>query len=389
MLLAVLLCVVVLGAVRFGRNGAVGVLTRTGDPIAFETETSREIGPTVVDERQYLMMVAFDRGAERTDFDDAERLWPWSSRPLIPWVAAQLPIADEGFALGTVNLVLTMVGLAAVAAALRRSGASDTAVWIVALLAAANWNTLMFGGGILIDPVVLAFMGVAWLLLTTRHQWWIIPLMAVAYPLKETTLLFGGVLAAWAWSEYRSRPAVRALLVGSSAAAATAGIIITQRVTESDGSWDMGIKWGVLVDNNHVLNLVPLAVAIVPIALPAVWRILQLKRTEGWAAALGRPEAVGVEFFVAMLGYTWISHDLSPRLFFIGLPFAAMLAAEWFDSDDGAPWVRRIRSLPMAARVIPVPTDANHLEPGSDGGEVGEEQSEVVEPVRDPRGAFE
>jgi hypothetical protein len=249
----------------------------------------------------------------------------------------------------------SLIGIAAIVLALSRSGASATALWIVALLVAVNWNTLMFAGGLLIDPVVLAFMSVGWLLLVTRRPWWVVPMMALAYPLKETTLLFGAVLAAWAWQNYRSRPAQGLALVGSAAVAGLAGLVATRASVEAEGAWDMGIKLRVLVENQHVFNLTPMAIAILPVALPAVWRLLQLKRVDGWWATLIRPEAVGFELFVAVTAYTWISHDLSPRLFFIGVPFAAWLAVQWFDTEPADKWIGRIRSLPLMDRIVPAP----------------------------------
>ncbi len=350
-----LLSVVVLGSVRFGRIDLVDVLTRTSDPAAFVTSSGRTIDRTVVDERQYLSMVALDRGATREAIGEEVLYSPWIDRPGVPWLASRVPLDDEGFSIGLVNLAFSLIGVAAVVLALGRSRASDTAVWIVALAVAVNWNVLMFAGGVLIDPAVFMFMAVGWLLLVSRREWWVVPLMLTAYPLKDTTLMFGAVLVAWVWRHYADRRIEGALLVGSAAVAGLAGLWLTRANVDAEGAWDMGIKFEVLVENQHVLNLAPMALAILPLGLPAFWRILPRKRIDGWVATLMSPDVVGFTMFVAVTLYTWIGHGLSPRLFFVGMPFAAWLAAERFGTAPARKWITRIRALPFAERIIPSP----------------------------------
>ena len=52
-------------------------------------------------------------------------------------------------------------------------------------------------------------------------------------------------------------------------------------------------------------------------------------------AALTDPATVGVIMALGICGWTLITVDLTPRLFWIGYPFAVTLAARWL--SDGRP----------------------------------------------------
>jgi hypothetical protein len=59
--------------------------------------------------------------------------------------------------------------------------------------------------------------------------------------------------------------------------------------------------------------------------------------------ALFDPAVVGVLGALGICAWSFITVDLTPRLFWIGFPFAVSLAARWFDAGRPAEWLEARR----------------------------------------------
>jgi hypothetical protein len=363
--LVLTLAVLVIGSVRFARYDWHGLpLDRAPmerdvrvSPDCLEkirpyvTESGREIGPIVVDEQQYLALVAYYRGVPRDQLQ-AECLYdPFTNRSGMSWVAHWLPF-EEGLSLGIVNLGAMVVATWFVLAALRAQGFDPRVVLAVSALFAIGWNTFYFSSGLLIEPGVLALISLAWWLLSIRRPWFLLPILLLGYPLKETIGILVPVTAAWAWQEHRAaRRGGRDAIALSVAAAAcfVIGVAFWRgALPQPDVAWEVTPDLSAVVHNlTEVVSLASFLIGVVPLYGPAVLQFVRMVRSEGWLRSAVDPAVVGAVLAAGIGGWSFITVDFTPRVVWIGFPFAATLTARWLCEGRPAEWLGRVR-MPAA-----------------------------------------
>ncbi len=90
-------------------------------------------------------------------------------------------------------------------------------------------------------------------------------------------------------------------------------------------------------------------VGVGPLIVPSIlvgWRIL---RREGWLGLVQDPAVVGVVLALGICAWSFITVDLTPRLFWIGFPFAASLTARWLSEGRQHDWIEghRLRVIDL------------------------------------------
>lgn len=311
----------------------------------YTTESGREVGPIVVDEQQYLNLVERYRGVPRSDLQLACLYGPFAFRSATPWMAHLLPL-EEGLALGITVSAMTVAGLWLVLFALRAQGFSARVILVTGAIVAVSWNVLLFGSGLLIDSSVVAAIALCWLLLALRRPWLVWPVLLVGYPFKETIGIVVPVLAAWAWTEHRDRGKPLAAAFSPAVAGAVAfgaGVLMWHRLLPTpDATWPMTPDPGIVVSNlTDAVGLVGLVLGAGPFLVPAYGELRRELHRSGPAVVATDPAVVGVLMAIGVTSWSLVAGDLTPRLFWIGVPFAATLVARWF--SDGRPrvWLDR------------------------------------------------
>jgi hypothetical protein len=235
--------------------------------------------------------------------------------------------------------------------ALRAQGASGRAVAAASTLFVVGWNTFFFSSVILLDAATVGLVALGWFFLATRRPWWLVPLLLVAYPFKETIpVILLPVMAVWAWGELRAgrRTLVTAAapVVAAAVAALVSVVVSQQRFVQGEATWELAPTFGAFMNNLlGPIGAISFLVATVPLFLPALLAARQEQRANGWLATLLDPAVVGVVITVGLCLWVMAAADLSPRFAWIGFPFAAALAARWFDEGRAAAWLRA-RRLP-------------------------------------------
>jgi hypothetical protein len=356
------LAVLVLGSVRFARfdwfpvqlDRAPVTAERQVSPECLElirpyvTESGRTISPVVVDEQQYLSLVQYYRGIPPGDLQVTCLYDPFTNRSGMSWIAHWLPF-EEGIALGVVNTSMLLAALWLVLLAIRAQGAPPASVALGGALFAISWNTFFFGTALLVDSGVVALVALGWWLLVTGRPWWLVPILALGYPIKETVGILLPVMAAWAWREVctgrRSIPAAWAPTV-LSALAFVAGVVVWRGTLPTPAAaWEVTPDLGDMVANlTDVVSLGSFVVGAGPLVLLSFLRWRQLAASEGVVRAAVDPAVVGVLIALGICAWSFITVDLTPRLFWIGYPFAASLAAAWSSEGRPAEWLGSLQA---------------------------------------------
>lgn len=368
--LVLTLGVLVLASVRFARFDWTGIPLERGKAVQervvsetcteyirpYTTASGRTISPVSVDEQQYLSMVDLFSGTPREELHVTCLLAPFTSRPALPWIASLLPF-DEAVSLGLVNLAMTLAATWAVVFTLRAQGIGARAVALVGALFAISWNTLFFSSAILVDAGVVALVALSWLLLALRRPWWVPVLLLASYPLKETAaLLILPPLATWLAREVvegrRSRAAAFACLGAGTAASVLSFLVASTWFLDSDATWELSPSLGSFVNNVLApVGLVTFLVGTVPLYLPALLRTRDRARAEGWRPVLADPAVVGVAVTLVLLAWVTLAADLSSRFAWVGAPFAASLAAVWFETGRPGAWLAGLGRRPFGDAV--------------------------------------
>ncbi len=359
--LALSVGVLLVGSVRFARYDWSGLPLARG-PLSQErvvsaactehirpyvTSAGRTISPMTVDEQQYLSIVRFLDGTPAQDLHVSCLLAPFTNRPVMPWLASKLPV-DEAVGLGLVNVAMTLIATWAVVFTLRAQGRSVRTTALVAALFALSWNTLMFGSGLLVDSGGVALVALCWLALASRRPWWVPALLLLSYPLKETiALVVLGPLVAWCWNEVvearRTRASAIALVTAALVAAAASVPIAHLWAPESAATWPLSPSLGALVNNLlSPIGLVTFVIGVGPLYVPALLTVRDRLRSQPLPATLSDPAVVGVAITGVLVLWVTLAADLSSRFAWVGTPFAASLAALWFDSAKVDEWLGRL-----------------------------------------------
>lgn len=364
--LVLTLAVLLLGSIRFARYDWSGLpieraplsTERQVSPECLEdigtytTESGRVVERVVVDEQQYMALVQYFRGVPESELQWTCLYDPFSYRSGVSWLAHWLPF-DEALSLGITNLVLLIGSVWLVLATLRASGVRPRALLATGLLFTVGWNTFYFGSGLLVETGVLFAVSLGWYLLATKRPWWIVPLLALAFPLKETVGILVPVMLAWAWREHTRDPEDGKLAWAPAVAGAVAflvGLVVWRGflLPTPDAAWQVTPS---LTNTTHnltdVVSLVSFAVGVGPLFVPAFLQYRRMSRDEGWWQALLHPAVVGVVLTLGISAWSFITVDLTPRLMWMGFPFAASLAADWWAEGRPREWLERLR-LPAA-----------------------------------------
>jgi len=314
----------------------------------YTTTSGREIAPVVVDEQQYLALVEHYRGVPFDELQVTCFYDPFTNRSGMSWLAHWIP-GDEGVALGITNTLMLVAGLWFVLMTLRAQGARPRSVLAAGALYAIAWNPFFFGTGVLIESGVVAALALGWYLLSTRRVWFVWPILLLGYPLKETVGILVPVVWAWCWRDYKlGRRSLAAAL--APAVVATVSFVVgvafwRQQLPAPDASWEVTPDLADLFTNLFdLVSLATFAVGVLPLLVPSFLQYRRDAAEQGWIVALFDPAVVGVVMALGICGWAFITVDLTPRLFWIGFPFAASLAARWFDAGRPAEWLedRRI-----------------------------------------------
>lgn len=359
--LVLTLATLVVGSVRFARYDWTGIplarapmydqvrlsedcLEKIGP---YTTESGRVIKPVVADEQQYMAIVEYFRGTPRSELLSGCLYDPYTNRSGTAWLAHFLPV-EEGLAMGITNTVMLILGLWFVIAALRAQGAGPRAILAVGALYGVSWNTFMFGTGLLVDVGVVAAISLCWYLITTRRVWWVWPILFVGYPLKETIGIVVPVMWAWSFGEWRSgrKSMVRAAAPSVAATVAlVVGVVMWRNVQITpDAAWDAFPSLDRLANNLFdPLNPFTFFIGVLPLLIPALLRFRQMVRADGWFNSLVDPAVMGVLVALAICVWTIPITNISSRVFWIGCPFAASLAAVWFAQGKPGRWLQNLR----------------------------------------------
>jgi hypothetical protein len=248
--------------------------------------------------------------------------------------------------------VMTLLGLWFMLLALRAQRFSARTILVVGAVVAVSWNVLFFGTAVLVDSGVVAAIALCWYLLAIRRPWFVWPVLLVGYPLKETVGIVVPVILVWAWTEYR---AGRQALVSAGAPAAAAAVAFVvgvgvwrQVLPASDAAWPVTPDISNFLHNvGDVISLGAFVVGAGVLLVPALLAYRRSARADGWFRALVDPAVIGVFTAFGICFWSFITVDLTPRLFWIGFPFAATLAARWLSDGRPAEWLGRLR-LPAA-----------------------------------------
>jgi len=357
------LAALALGSVRFARADWTGIpLDRWPDGMQlrvgparchedippYTTETGRVIHGLVVDEEQYLSIVELRRGVPRDELAAKCLYSPFTDRPAVTWIAHFIP-GDEGVALSAVNLVMMVAAVWALLAAIRAAGVGPFALAVAGTLAVVNFNTLMSGSGLLIEPPALLFAALAWWFLQRRREWLLVPLIFFAVAFKEPLVVL--LIPIWLWaraerSRGRAASATWLPALASTVALAAGAFAAMRWSTPADATWPANINLSLLLGNlTDPVGIVAFALATVPLGLPAFLRIRDMRREQHaepdvrhpLLATLLDPAVAGVAVAVVLCVYAAATADLSPRIAWVGFPFAATLAAQWVDRRVGSP----------------------------------------------------
>ena len=317
----------------------------------YTTESGRVISPVVVDEMQYLNLVRYYRGVPKSDLQLTCLYDPFTFRSGMAWIAHWLPF-EEGLALGITNTVMLLISLWLVLLTLRAQGSSARAILAAGTIFAVSWNSLFFGTAVLVDPGVLAAIALCWYLLAVRRPWLVWPVLLLGYPMKETVGLVVPVMLAWAWTEYRAGRRSAGSAAAPAVAAAVAfvvGVAVWRQVLpHADAAWPVTPDISNVVHNlGDVISLGSFVVGAGPLLIPSALWFWRAARRDGWLTSLLDPAVVGVVLAVGICFWSFITVDLTPRIFWIGFPFAATLTARWFSEGRPQEWLERIR-LPRA-----------------------------------------
>lgn len=362
------LVVVVFGSVRFARYDWTGLpvdraplsAERQVSPECLEligtytTESGRVVEPVVVDEQQYMALVQQFRGVPESELQRTCLYDPFSYRSGVSWLAHLLPF-EEGLALGVTNVVLLIASVWLVLFTLRAQGFGPRPLLAAGVLFTVGWNTFYFGSGLLVETGVLFAVSLGWYLIATRRPWWLIPVLLLGFPLKETVGILVPVVAAWAWQEHRKRGRPLTEMAGLTIAAAIAFVVglVAWRgfiLPEPDAAWEVTIDIDDIINNlTDVISLASFAVGVGPLLIPAALQFRRDASDDGWLDAVLRPATVGVLITVGICVWSFLTVDLTPRLFWMGFPFAASMAAQWFSAGQPKEWLDDLK-LPAALR---------------------------------------
>lgn len=362
------LAVLLLGSVRFARYDWSGLPIERAplqterqvgpdclEPIGtYTTESGRVVERVVIDEQQYMALVQLYRGVPVEDLQFVCLYDPFNYRSGVAWLAHWLPF-DEALSLGVTNVALMVASVWLVLAALRRQGFGPRAVLAAGTLFAVAWNTFYFGSGLLVETGVLFGVSLGWYLLSIRKPWFVVPLVFLAFPLKETVGVLVPVMFAMAWQRHRRdrEPLAPLLAPAIAALAAFLAAIVVWRgfaMPRADASWEVTIDLDDIINNlTDVVSLASFVIGVGPLLVPSFLRLRRLAAEEGWWPALLDPAVVGVALALGICGWSFLTVDLTPRLFWMGFPFAATLTAQWFSSGRPREWLER---APVPAALV-------------------------------------
>lgn len=360
--LVISLVALLVGSVQFARYDWTGIrFQRSPDSVdrtisddcheeirPFVTSSGRVIAPSALDEQQYLSMVNDFRG--ETDLQIECFYEPFTDRAAVPWIASQLPFEDA-LSFSLVNTFFLLAATWLVLAALVVQGFGRRVVLVTGLLMSANWLVFAFGTSLLVESPPFAFVALAWLLISLRKWWWVVPVVAVGVLLKETAVLALPALWIACWlrptrggTDLTASDVVNRLAPAlvTTVAAAAAYVLRGGFGPEPGAAWPTGIDLGLLSFNLAPTGLVVLIVGLAPLLVPGFLWFRARARDVGFVTAVIDPAVVGVIGGLGLLGWILITADLSPRFFWPCFPFAATLAARWLATrrelaEPGAP----------------------------------------------------
>lgn len=356
------LIVLAIGSLNFARYDWTGLplnrtaMTATKEVSArcvehigpYTTESGRVVAPVVVDEQQYMNLVELYRGVPREDLQLTCLYDPFTFRSGTSWIAHFLPF-EEGLALGITNTVMTLLAVWLVLLALRAQGFSARVILAAGLIYAVSWNVLFFGTALLVDSSVVAAIALCWCLLAIRRPWFLWPVLLLGYPLKETIGIVLPVAVVWAWIEYRegrrSLASAGAPVVAAAVAFVVGVAFWRHALPTADAAWPVTPNLANILHNlGDVVSLGAFLVGVGPFVIIGFLAWRRESQRCGYLRALLDPAVVGVLAALGICFWSGITVDLTPRLFWIGTPFAATLVARWLSGGSAQ---TRLGTMPI------------------------------------------
>lgn len=353
------LVVLLLGSVRFARYDWTGLpieraplsTERQVSPECLEqigtytTESGRVVERVVVDEQQYMALVQYFRGVPESELQWTCLYDPFSYRSGVSWLAHWLPF-DEALSLAVTNVVLLLASVWLVLATLRASGVTPRVLLATGVLFTVGWNTFYFGSGLLVETGVLFAVALGWYLIVTRRAMASRPAARARVPVEgDRRHPRAGHARLGAAREHRERRDGGHLAWAPAAAAAVAfvaGVVVWRGhlLPTPDASWQVTPS---LTNTTHnltdVVSLFSFAVGVGPLFIPAFLQCRRMAREDGWFRVLLHPAVVGVVLTLGISAWSFITVDLTPRLMWMGFPFAASLAADWWAEGRPREWL--------------------------------------------------
>ncbi|MGE0930771.1 hypothetical protein [Peijinzhouia sedimentorum] len=134
-------------------------------------------------------MTAYDYFAG--NLDSFEVRFPYNQRIFIPWLAAQLPIANPIHSFLLINLIITLVGAyfwLKIWQFLNFSQIKIIGITFFFLLHFAGWLRLHIFDPVTTDPAQMAIYAVGLYILLKRHYYYLIPFSILSLLIKESTI---------------------------------------------------------------------------------------------------------------------------------------------------------------------------------------------------------
>jgi hypothetical protein len=309
----------------------------------YVASNGRVIEPVAIDDHQYLAMVQHYRGVAADELQVECFYRPYTGRFAQPWIAHLLPF-DEGLSLAIVNGSFLIGAVWAMLFALKGQGVSPRSMVVVGTFYALGWNTLFSGAIIMTDPGVLGVMSLGWLLIVHRRWFWCVLLALAAIPVRESVVLLLPVVLAGLWDQHKAEPqgskrvsgrghyGLLLTAVGVVLAVILANVLWSKVALEPAATFASQVSLQRMLWNIFTPSIFTTVVASGPLYVPAMLKWWAETRRVGLLNATLRPAPAGLLCTIGLLLWVLAGADFSSRFTWVGFPFAAAMAAEWFDA---------------------------------------------------------
>lgn len=169
----------------------------------------KRVIPESVDSQNYAHMVAYYRG-DKTVLPDA----PFSYRPLLPWLAAAVPVENPKTALNIINVMCLLLALWLLLDDLKAQSFSLRAQIIGGALFVIAFPTFYYGAIGYVDPGLIAAVALLNRLLTAHRIRWALLVFVAGFLVRDTQVFALPYLVAFLYILYGWRSATMTAVAG-------------------------------------------------------------------------------------------------------------------------------------------------------------------------------